>query len=500
MEKISAQYLAILSLIIWLISLVFVGFTVGDKEFLGTTIFFMGWLGPIDLNFTWYTNIFYFYALFGLLDPEKKRIKSVIYAIVFSLTLFLLNTIMLNEGGGQGYIYGYGIGAILWSISIYILLISSGIRLEELKSLSNNNGDAYRFRYIGIFLVFTIIIVSSSLAISNRANANKSEMKRLANVVFKRGEVCSIDLVPKKIIKLTGILEVINPNNEVFPFTSPKNILDWGVPIVRMNGLDYSYLNNGEEQLLVAKKSTEPIEAILTVKSERNIKEKKKITITLKTNNEKYSEQENLLFYQEWKQEKFRESYCPDYSYFSDAHNQPGKIISEVLSLKTPKIYVDRNPPTIKAKVLDTIPYKKYKRKNIIECNNRTDKFDRYNKHKELRYVAQGFLNNGIYYFTQYPKDSNFYCDDKFVYISSVHSSRAWEKGNDYKILLEKRNKNNFFRDWQYWISVENSNNLFPSVNIVSIKEDNDSIYIDLLDKNEENVATIEAFKDFDKE
>ncbi len=126
-ERLS-QFLAVLSLILWLISLKMIGFLAG-QQFMGTDILLVGLLfGWITPEFwTVYSNIFYIFAVFILLVGEKAKYSVAIMVLLAPmLCINFLLEIQIPSGDDLYYpIISWGWGAFLLLVAQSLIVISS---------------------------------------------------------------------------------------------------------------------------------------------------------------------------------------------------------------------------------------------------------------------------------------------------------------------------------------------------------------------------------------
>lgn len=331
-----ANTIANIAIICWLSSLALPGIVPYSAQhtWFGFEILLIGWLSPVIGNFAWFANIFILYAFFRL-KAGKLPIQPSIYAALISLDTFRLNQVMMNEGGSTTPVYGYGWGAILWLLSIAILLIAVGTQQPDPSDEVDRSGYQW-VRTLGIYLTVVILGTSGYFAIYDRIMANPSESQRLASVAFKRVKICSAPepIAVEPISILLGPLEVVMDRNEYrtinanYPFRQIKDLLSWGIPSVRYYGNDYSLESGSNGKSVISRKAKGGPAAILYVdETDQRVINAKLVEAISK----------RVVFDQTWEREPLNERtgfhFCPDYYSFPRASDQPRKLLLQSLSI-----------------------------------------------------------------------------------------------------------------------------------------------------------------------
>lgn len=154
-EDSSSRKLAVriagISFVLWLLSLALPGFTLDgnpSKQVYGISILIqgvlLGWLGGV---FAAYANVFYLYAAASI-NWDETPVKSIIAMVCFAASTPFVRSILVDEGGGTALITSWGWGAILWGVSL-VLLVVAALTRDCRFSL---RGIAWVFGVIGVML------------------------------------------------------------------------------------------------------------------------------------------------------------------------------------------------------------------------------------------------------------------------------------------------------------------------------------------------------------
>lgn len=500
-RQISARQLSVTALTIWCCSLVFTGFVLysGQKYISGFEILLTGWLSPLVLNFAWFANIFFLYSIFCLLSGGVP-IKSAIIATLLSLDTFRFSQYLLNEGGSTSYIYGYGWGAVFWFVSIYLMLVAVGTRRRETNT-SNKPSDMQEWLQPISFVLLSITLgITSYFAIHDRIVANPAEEQRLANIAFKRGKVCSAPepVVTNPLRNLSGPIELVIDKNAVaanYPFTQIKNLLEWGIPTVRIGNRDYSYESIARDRLLSSTPATSAAVATLYVNESYPgvINAKLVETSTNRT-----------VFEQTWERENDR-VYCPDYHSFPSENEQPRQLLIQALNLQVANTTTKEIAK--KTEFFDRVEGNIIKEND--DGNTRTMKIARWKKinpdnnisvlHHELHnthcpsdigwngsnyeprlHTGWPFMVKGKAYYPRHRDRYNATCDGEFAYIYTGTS-----RDGKYYLNIEKRYLRDFRQAWARIVVISDAS---PStrddaLKVQSIKKATDAVTIELVNE-----------------
>ena len=117
-QKVKNIHLRI-SLALFLISLALPGYYIREmyEPQPSLPLLMMGWLGPLDGNFSWFANVFYFIALIKRDKPGKSSFFGFI-ALLFALSFLGYEKIIVSEAPSYASITAYGLGYTLWVMSI----------------------------------------------------------------------------------------------------------------------------------------------------------------------------------------------------------------------------------------------------------------------------------------------------------------------------------------------------------------------------------------------
>lgn len=334
----SSSKLALIALAIWCASLPLTGIVLYSRQqhLGGLEILMMGWLSPIVLNFAWFANIAFAYAIFQLLR-EKAALKPSLLAAVLSLDTFRFDMFLLNEGGSATPVYGYGWGAILWFLSIFLLLNAAATREQEKEDSFPGAAVYVWLRPLSLALILLTVGTASVFAWRDRSAANSTESLRLTGIAFKRGEVCTspVPAVTDPIHNFSGPLELVLEKNLLhakFPLGDMKYLLEWGIPIIRVGNVDYSRLATSKGYEVISRAASGPPSAVLYV-TEGRTRDGYTYSIGAQLIE---SATRRIVFDQTWRREHLpinHNYYCPDYQSFPNDSEQPRRLLMESLTI-----------------------------------------------------------------------------------------------------------------------------------------------------------------------
>lgn len=321
-----ARRLGLIALFFWVSALPMTVFTLYSqhKQLTGIDILASGWLSPLILNFAWFANVFFLLGIVRLLKGGTP-FKAAICAALLSLDTIRIAVVMLDEGGGSSPIYGYGWGCVLWFVSIFLLLIAVGQQLTDKDAAAGVSGFGSLLRSCGLLLIFLTLGTTAYFTTHDHSEANAAETRRLQNIAFKRGKVCKIPdpVVTQPIPSITGPLEVVIEKGVLharYPFAQVKELLQWGIPRVRIGDTDYSMLAGVFNSVTA---TGEPA-AILTVTESRSIRARLLETAS-----------NRVVFDHTWFREDLpanEQHYCPDYE---TGASTPKQLLAQALGLES---------------------------------------------------------------------------------------------------------------------------------------------------------------------
>jgi hypothetical protein len=329
----SSRLLSFFAFLVWLSSLALTGIVLyaGQKRLSGLEILASGWLGPLVGNFAWFANVFFIVGVRRLWSSRTAIIPSLI-AVLLSLDAFRFTSYLLNEGGATTPVYGYGWGAVLWFLSVSLLLAASGTFQAERLPASARGISTASFRQIGFALLASVVVSATWLSISDRKSPSVVESRRLEGIAFKRGKICKANdpLINEPIKEFSGTLKLEVSKNAIhanYPFNQVKELLKWGVAVVRVGETDYSLSSPGYEDETIGVPVKSAAGAVLSV-DEQHSEGETRISAKLSE-----LPSGRILFDTVWNSEAGGARYCPDYHSFPSENDQPRKFITQALNL-----------------------------------------------------------------------------------------------------------------------------------------------------------------------
>lgn len=334
----SAKTLSLLALALWIVSLALTGIVLyaEQERMTGAAILALGWLSPLVGNFAWFANPLFLWSLLRL-RFGKPAVGLALLSTLLSLDAFRFSEYLLNEGGATTPVYGYGWGFVLWLAALLVLLAAAGTRQIETRLEADGADNTSEWvRPMAFALCITMLMAAGYLALQDRKHANSVERERLSGLAFKRGPVCGADepSVQQPLGRNSGPVEVRLSEGAYagssYPFNKPTNLLQWGIPVVRVAGRDYSYAPAGDGQILTSVPALTPVAGVLAV-AVSELEGRLQISAKLVEQST-----ERTVFDQVWRQEAQGARHCPDYSAFPREGEQPRKLMSEALAVHSP--------------------------------------------------------------------------------------------------------------------------------------------------------------------
>ena len=423
---------------------------------------------------------------------------------------FHLDKLPLNAGGAESAIYGYGWGVVFWLLSFCLILSAVGARRRESDQLIELFGIRDILQPIGFILAFTLLGTVSYLSIEDRKLANLYETPRLSGITFKREKVCSTPepTTNHPIEKFTGPLEIILENNaSAYPFTQIKELLAWGIPIVRINNSDYSYAQNGLISSITA--VGKPAATLHVTKSQKGSISTKLLEIST----------DRIVFNETWERENQSQLnhyyYCPDYHSFPKLDEQPRKMISQALNLigtnkseHTDLHYLTSN--SIEGAIIEKSndgltremkiaqwkemnPDKKISSMPSLSNTNCPIDIGWKNANHASHPVDLGrpFLVKDRSYYLSSQRDYNATCDSDSAYI---YLGFRVERGNKYRLIIQKRNLQNFQQIWAIKVNISDLEHVTRDdvLKIESVKNVEDTLILELVNDDTGQILFVE--------
>jgi len=510
--KLSPKIIVGISFLLWLFSLSLTGIsTYSDKaQLLGYEILLMGWLSPLAFNFAWFANIFYLIGIRSVAVGKSVNISPIL-AVVLSFDTFRYSRHLLDEGGGSTQVYGYGWGAFVWLIAIFLLLIAAGFREGEEETDSNSPVRGQGKKVVGVILIVVTVFTTMTFSIYDRVIANDNELTYLSKVAFKRGSVCSAksQIVLHPIKDFSGPLEIKLSSYRLhanYPFTQLETLLDWGIPSIRIDGRDYVLRSNNSKEI-TSRLSTGPAEAILEVNEISRVSIQ---AIMIETKSKR------LIFDFTWKRQNYpvnTDIYCPLYSSLPKPEDLPRRFVIEALDLDKTNIRPVDNSKSNKVNFINVEiaqrssggltkemrlaslrklkplhPNRYHKWKNINCPDSIGWGNSRY--HPLINAGTPFRINDSSYYLDS--KHSGSICEEDAIYI---HRQIAGNK--DYTINIQKRSKVGFVKMWSGTIVIKGIS--LPHKNafyIESVKETDGHVQIALVRKENGNIIVVHVLQD----
>lgn len=492
--------LSLIALALWFCSLPFTGLTLYSQQqhLLGYEILMAGWLSPLMLNFAWFANVFFLYAVYRMLIGKTPTISAVL-ATLLSLDTLRCTEILLDEGGGASSVYGYGWGAVLWFFSIFMMLFAVGNRRSETNPSNQGLRKRYWVQSLGLILILCTLVATSYFAVNDRIVASPTETQRLSRIAFKRGEICSAldPVVTSPIRVIHGSVEIVQGKSvlmAIYPFSQVKQLLSWGIPVVRIGGNDYSFESTAQGELLTSIPATGAPAATLFISED----DQRSISAKLVENGTN-----RTVFEQLWKREAYpaeRAYYCPDYKSFPGISDQPRKLIMQALTLRAAQS-TERDPGWDADESVEGVIIWKNNSENTQKIKgNRERESSASDKGGIIQYSALNtncptgvgwngenhdstlnvglpFIVNGKSYFLGGGGRLRALCEGEHAYVYMTSS-----RGGNYYLKIQKRNLRDFQREWSVFVAISDIDlsSGADSLKVTSIRKEPGSIAFEL--------------------
>jgi len=520
-----SKIFAILAFLSWFASLWFVALVAYSGDVIpGSQIIIAGWFGIFLGEIEWYVNPLLLFILLSIFSNNSKNFNSkqtnilMFLAILFSLqTIRFHDFYRLSRGieGPSDEVFGYGLGFVLWVSSILITLIAVSQKNEELADNPRIKVIAKRIKYIGTLLLLFFLTATAFFHYQDNQYANSSDKEKLKLAVFKRTKVCTCE--PKvESTKTTGILEVIQPTTDygiigssqgrktIYMFNSPLKLLEWGVPIVRMDGMDYSLEKQSKETFLIARKAIDKAKFQLIIfKDNQDIR-----TIIKSIEFENGVKKEKNLVDQIWKKESMpkndNEVFCPEFLISPNEQEHPRKMILQALNIKKNTDSHDLHEMLynhVEAKFHHDIS------KDINETELMESSFKGHPiyancpKNVYIESITSSVANfidrrpmyiNGTYYFPVnniFNSIDTYSCDKNSLYTYSNQGGR--KDPHDISFILRKRTIENYSIEWSKEVHYNDEKHFFKGAQFLSAHEEGQKIFIELYDSYLKKIITL---------
>jgi hypothetical protein len=482
--SVTSGNVAILTVTVWLSSLIFSAFVPyyrSSETLWGFTVLMVGWLGVLGVSIAWFANPCLLIAL------AKRRSGGAGFALVaalLALDSLRLDSLPTGRGGSQA-IYGYGPGLVLWLAAMGLGLVATGMRVRELRTVSASAAEWAR--ELGIAWLVLLVAGFGALAIKDRLQASFAERERLRSVVLKRGPVCAREPpIASLAMPQPAVILEFGGGSGAYPFDSPQRVLDWGIPVVRAKGHDYTLIGSGHDRMIRITPAEGPLSAILHYFVEgKDDKGRSDIRIRIATPAGK------TVFDHLWTRDG--PEYCPEYKLSPRASEQPKKVVMEVLGLagrpaseplpnfwdsihKTTGTVVGREPA-------GDLPWQN----TNIGCPPDTG-FSHERASRSGILGSPFFMGRVAYQFSHPGFFSVCSREAAYIYSSAKNSG-------DYFLTITRRSLNDLKREWTVNVKVVNADAALQerATRLVSVSEAGDKLRIRTRHYGHDQILTIEA-------
>jgi len=421
---------------------------VAGRIYYGFPLLKFGWLGPLNGIIAWYANPIYFYSVIKATQKHASRGHTAALCASFVAMTFLLSReICFSASGVQRNIDGYGIGYVLWTLSMTFLYISLKIRFlgtvngKVLLETLLRNG-ALRHIIIALSPYAGIAVLLGAIWLNSTPETRKSVFKP---VVLWQHICTQKNITPKQRIPLNGPLEVTGRDHDArmpMSLSEPQLLLSWGIPIVRRDGYDFTLRDPSDIRTMQAVKAKGEPSASLRVSVTDNI-----LSAVL-------SSQDGSLaaFDSTWKWTVMHR-YCPELMDEPRPDQSPRSLVMASLAFSKPAIL----PTTHKNRgYLSEYPTQKVVAENIRKetmkpayeatlksLQSECDAHPQFSV--KLWRGGHPVLIRDTYHFIDHPKP-NLFCDEKNAYVYFIRGDT---------LIIHKRSMENFRPLWDSILEVQ---------------------------------------------
>jgi hypothetical protein len=231
-----------LSFALWVSSLAFAALISPDPKHspIGLNILLSGWLGVAGVEdgvnllgvLAWWANPFYIWALSRSAAGKGVPIVSAYLAIAIASLTFLVSSYAINAVPAFTPIIGYGIGALLWFLALFMLAY-----------VVSKDAGLYTESKV-IACISSLFLIAFLIQVGWRAlDSNDSEKERLPYYAAKRGPICSVTIAPLLHIEAQPVIE-LKAESEYWL----ESLLNWGIKAVQRDGIEYQKAPKGSPE------------------------------------------------------------------------------------------------------------------------------------------------------------------------------------------------------------------------------------------------------------
>src|SRR6266513_2658596 len=242
--------------LLWLASLACPALINYGGDIYGCLVLLIGWITLSGFLVAWAANIFFLWALWRLLKGYGSALLLSWIAVICSVDTIRFADIRGYDNINSSDLYGFGLGALIWFAALLLMGIAASFRALEMahqdKAVARPLKYARWSSVCAMFALLALLIVGAvHQGMYQRRMAAPAEREFLARAIFKLGTVCTTpDIEPQTTIRLSGPVELITDDKNVTALYY-GSLLQWGVPVVRYKGVDYSLRDHDESSSVV---------------------------------------------------------------------------------------------------------------------------------------------------------------------------------------------------------------------------------------------------------
>jgi hypothetical protein len=185
---IASRALANTAFVLWGVSLLLPAlYTRQGSDVFGYVVLFTAWFLPATTwNLAWIANPLLIRSFIRLRRGDPPGPAAAVAALV-ALDTFRITRLAVGGGGADESLYGYGVGAIVWLLSVFLMAIAAGrLEAEQVGRGKEPDPEAAFAGKLGAILAAVLVLAVGFQAASGRVKIAPGQPGGLQVPVFER--------------------------------------------------------------------------------------------------------------------------------------------------------------------------------------------------------------------------------------------------------------------------------------------------------------------------